>query len=354
MSWSDVLGHDRVIEQFRTAVRRDRLASTFLFVGAHGIGKRTFAIRLAQALLCGKEGANATLEPCGDCPSCLQVLAGSHPDVVQVRKPDDKAVIPVELLIGDREHRMREGLCHDISLMPYSGKRKVAILDDADLLGIEGANCLLKTLEEPPGKSILILIGTSVQRQLPTILSRCQIVHFQRLSEEQIAQLLRQHHLAEEDQIETLAALANGSLAEALENMDDELRTFRRQFVDDLCRNHWNSAEISKAVTKFVESIGTEGVKRRRRLNQLLDYTAEFYRGIMLTLAQADVQVGAELQQAVKNASGAWLSDRETAALCSARTLEALGHVAASGNLATIIEAWLDDLYRISHPAAAK
>ena len=69
---------------------------------------------------------------------------------------------------------MREGLCHDISLKPYSGRRKVAVIDDADYLNQEGANALLKTLEEPPPKSLLILIGTSEQRQLPTIRSRCR------------------------------------------------------------------------------------------------------------------------------------------------------------------------------------
>ena len=85
---------------------------------------------------------------------------------------------------------MREGLCYDIALKPYSGRRKVAIIDDADYLNKEGANCLLKTLEEPPPKSLLILIGTSEQRQLPTIRSRCQIVRFQPLPEQDVAELL--------------------------------------------------------------------------------------------------------------------------------------------------------------------
>ena len=77
---------------------------------------------------------------------------------------------------------MREGLCHDIALKPFRGGRKIAIIDDADYLNQEGANCLLKTLEEPPEKSVIILIGTSQQRQLPTIRSRCQIVRFAPLS----------------------------------------------------------------------------------------------------------------------------------------------------------------------------
>ena len=174
-------GHDGVADQFRRALKRGRLASTFLFVGPAGIGKRAFALWLAQGLLCERV-PEEKLAPCGACPSCQMVAAGSHPDVETISKPADKAFIPVELLIGDAEHRMRAGLCYNIALKAYSARWKVAIIDDADYLNKEGANCLLKTLEEPPPKSILILIGTSVQRQLPTIRSRCQIVRFQPLA----------------------------------------------------------------------------------------------------------------------------------------------------------------------------
>jgi hypothetical protein len=177
MVWESLYGHDRAIEQFRRAVRRGRLASTFLLVGPDGVGKRTFALKLAQSLLCERT-PEAELGGCGVCPACQQVAALTHPDVRLVAKPADRSFIPIELFIGDREHRLREGLCHDIALKPFRGGRKVAIIDDADCLNQEGANCLLKTLEEPPPRSVLMLIGTSEQRQLPTIRSRCQIVRF--------------------------------------------------------------------------------------------------------------------------------------------------------------------------------
>ena len=84
---------------------------------------------------------------------------------------------------------MREGLCHDISLKPYMGNRKVAIVDDADYLNAEGANSLLKTLEEPPPRSVLILVGTTPAKQLPTIRSRCRIIRFDPLPTETVAEL---------------------------------------------------------------------------------------------------------------------------------------------------------------------
>src|SRR5262245_57916847 len=119
MPWQEILGHDRLVEQFRRALRRERLASTFLFVGPTGVGKRTFALKLAQGLLCDNVPP-ARLEPCGHCAACQQVAAGTHPDVEVVSRPADKAFIPLATLIGEDERRMREGLCYNISLKPFS------------------------------------------------------------------------------------------------------------------------------------------------------------------------------------------------------------------------------------------
>ncbi|MEX2186270.1 MAG: AAA family ATPase, partial [Pirellulales bacterium] len=166
MPWQGLQGHDEVADRFRRILARGRLASTFLFVGPDGIGKRTFAMKLAQALLCA-ERPEADLDPCGRCESCVQATAGTHPDILTIAKPAEKSELPVALFIGTKEKRMQEGLCHDLSLKPFFGRRRVAVIDDADYLNEEGANCLLKTLEEPPPRSLLILVGTSLERQLP-------------------------------------------------------------------------------------------------------------------------------------------------------------------------------------------
>src|SRR5688500_15969366 len=174
--WQGIEGHDGIVARFRRALEQGRLASTFLFVGPPGVGKRSFALALAKSLLCERRD-EALLDPCGICPSCVQVEAGMHPDLYVLGLPEGKSSIPIKLLIGEEETRMREGLCYDISLKPFMGNRKVAIIDDADFLNRrEVANCLLKTLEEPPPKSVIILVGTSEGKQLPTIRSRAQLV----------------------------------------------------------------------------------------------------------------------------------------------------------------------------------
>ena len=261
MTWSDLRGHASIVEQFRARVARGRLASTFLFVGPAGVGKRTFAVKLAQALLC-PTNPEARLEACGRCESCQQVAAGSHPDLEVIAKPADKSFIPLELLIGDREHRMQEGLCHRIALKPFRGGRKIAIIDDADHLNLEGANCLLKTLEEPPPKSVLILIGTSEQRQLPTIRSRCQVVRFGRLSREDVVQLLLDGgHCSNREEAEQWAELGEGSIARALAWSDPSLREFRERLLAGLA----DRQVMGRGVGPRVYGFHRRGRQRNRR-----------------------------------------------------------------------------------------
>ena len=330
MSWSDILEHDDVVDAFGRAVQRGRLASTFLFVGPAGVGKRTLALKLAQALLC-EATTDEPLQICGDCPSCVQVAAGTHPDVEFVCKPADKSSIPLDLFIGDKEHRNREGLCHRIALKPMRGNRKVAIIDDADHLNAEGANCLLKTLEEPPPRSIIILIGTSLQRQLPTIRSRSQIIRFQPLSAQSVQQLLLKHDLVEaEQEASDLAQLSGGSIQQALELREPEVREFREQFQRMLPEVASDSVAIAKQVLQFVDAAGKDAPPRRARLRTLALWGVEFYRQ-QLRNAAIDQQDVEHCEVAVDRAQ---------------RCLSVIRHVDANANLASVTEAWIDDLAR--------
>jgi DNA polymerase-3 subunit delta' len=335
-------GHGAILSQFRRALACGRLASTFLFVGPAGIGKRTFALKLAQGLLC-ERAPDERLEPCGECPSCRQVLAGSHPDVEVVSRPPDKAFIPIDLLIGDAEHRMREGLCYHIALKPYSGRRKVVIIDDADYLNKEGANCLLKTLEEPPPRSVLILIGTSEQRQLPTIRSRCQIVRFGPLADADVAELLVECGLCDDLAVaRRAAARGEGSVQRAALWCDPALDQFRREWLALLCQREIDLQPAAKVLSQFVEEAGKESAARRQRLRLVISLAEQFYRGALVARESGRPPADGELARNIAAALG-WMAADGPAA-CLDVCLDAYSHIEANVNQATFVEWWLDDL----------
>ncbi len=251
-----VEGHEDAFSRFQTSLVRGRLGSTYLFVGPEGIGKRTFAQYLAAALLCETTPTDE-LAACEKCPACQQVAAFSHPDFDFVRKPADKSTIPVELLIGDKQHRMREGLCARIAMTPSRGTRKIAVIDDADDLSQEAANCLLKTLEEPPRGSVLILIGTSIQRQLPTIRSRCQVIPFHPLPTPLAAQLILRLGLATaEPDANRLARACQGSLTVARQLQTPDIWEFKEQLFSELSTLNWRPLILAKQISEFVEAGG--------------------------------------------------------------------------------------------------
>ena len=246
------------------------------------------------------------MNPCGVCEACVQVNAETHPDVIRVRKPKDKTVIPLELLIGPKEARMQEGFCRDVRLSPYCGGRKVAILEDADFLNEEGANCLLKTLEEPPRDAVIILVGTSEQKQLPTIRSRCQVIRFAPLTSADATRMIRDIHGSEADEamIADAVRTSAGDMSVALRLLDEETHRFRSALVNALDQPYPDPIAIRRIVTTRVDEAGKDAPKKRAALRDVFSIAVQHYRGVMrneasgnevrpLTLARLDRSVRA-------------------------------------------------------------
>lgn len=344
MSWLGIVGHDDVAERFRQAMRQGRLASSFLFVGPEGVGKRLFAVRLAQSLLC-QSRTEEMLDACGNCAACVQVAAGTHPDLKIVSRPSDKSFIPLELLIGDKEHRLQQGLCHDLSLRPFMGGRKIAVIDDADYLNAEGANCLLKTLEEPPPGSILILIGTTPARQLPTIRSRCQLVRFRPLDAEVVAALLTTQGLVSDpQQAQRLAQLSEGSLQRAKEMSDADLWAFRTRLYENLADRLADFASLCKDLSTFVDQAGREAPARRQRLRQVVGLAISFYRAALRTTNGHPPPADPELTGWISRMLHAGRPDQEALGACLDHCLDAAEQIDRNAYQATLIECWLDHL----------
>ena len=354
MTWHSIRGHDAIAEQFRRALARGRLASTFLFVGPAGIGKRQFALKLAQGLLCERV-PEAKLDPCEQCPACQQVAALTHPDVEIVSKPPDKNSIPIDLLIGDKEHRGQEGLLYNISRKPYSGRRKIAIIDDADSLYIgdlAAANALLKTLEEPPPRSILILVGTSLQRQLATIRSRCQVIRFSPLSDEDVAQILVEQNLCEPAAAARAARQGEGSVQAAAQWCDERLLEFRVAWLETLSQQEFNASAAAKVAGQFIDEAGKESAVKRRRLRLVISQAEGFYRAALLTMTTGQAANDEQLAAAVNKALR-WLPGEEAVAACLDACLSAYAHVDANANQATLLEWLLDELAQAARGEAS-
>ncbi len=272
MSWKRVRGHEAQAEAFTRAVRRGRLAHAYLFVSPPGIGKRLFAVELAKALLCEAPREDGRLEACDHCPSCIQMDAGTHPDFLTAARPPEKAEFPIEL--------MRE-LCQHFSLKAARGRGKVVVIDDADDLNAESANCFLKTLEEPPPGSVLILIGTSSDRQMPTIVSRCQVVRFRPPPQETVAELLQAGGVDDAAWRERLAQVSGGSAGLALALADRDLWEFRDALLTALAGPRFDPVALSKAWIEFVQDAGKEAVHHRRRARLTLRLLIDFLRAAL-------------------------------------------------------------------------
>ena len=201
--FATIRGHQRECEFLKSAVRRERLPHALLFSGPDGIGKRSVAAALAAWLQCEAGGDDA----CGDCAACRQAGAGTHPDVQLVAVAPGKKEIGID--------RMRE-IKKFMQLRPLRGKAKIAIIDDAHALTAAAQNAVLKTLEEPPDRSFLILIANNPDGLLPTVRSRCQRVQFVPLPSDTVAEILVTAHGIEPRVARDLAGLAEGSPGRAL------------------------------------------------------------------------------------------------------------------------------------------
>lgn len=338
MSWASIRGHDRIVEELRRNMAQGRFPHAFLFVGPEGIGKKSFARTLAQALLCERRDEIA-LDPCGECPSCRQITAGMHPDLLLVERPEDKHELPISII---------RQLCLDLGLKPMHGTRRVAIVDDADDLNEEAANAFLKTLEEPPPGSVLIMIGTSPELQLDTIVSRCRVIRFDPLPEAELAAVLLEQKVTDDPEIaRRLANLGEGSVGRARGLADSELEAFRRDLIDAVAApSGFDPPALSRKLETFINEAGKESVHRRSRASLLIGELARLFRGVLWQTAglQAPNPDPAD-RQAVET-----LAERlepEDVFVLADRCLEADYHVHRKANLPLVLDALTHDLGKL-------
>ena len=216
MSFKDILGHSRPITLLQRAIRNEKVVNSYLFLGSEGIGKKTVALQFAKTLNClEREGESE--DACDHCTSCKKIDHALHPDVLLI-EPEGQNI---------KVDQVRQ-LQRELAYKPYEGKRRVCILTAADRMAPNMSNILLKTLEEPPLHTVIILLANNARFILPTILSRCQPVRFNPLPISLVSKWLTESKGFNEAEAHLLASLSEGSPGKAME-IQEEIRQIPRE-----------------------------------------------------------------------------------------------------------------------------
>ena len=293
-----VIGQSRAVSLLERSLEREALAHAYLFVGPHQVGKMRLALDLAQALNC-----DADVRPCGQCDSCLKIGEAKHVDVQIIglnqngNSASDKPRTEISI---DQIREMQ----HAASLPPFEGKYKVFIIDGAERLSIEAANCLLKTLEEPIGRVVFILLAVD-DRLLPTtVISRCQRMELAPLPSGEVEEALISRWGTEPQMAKLLARLCHGCLGWALSAaFDSSLLQHRTEKLDQLV--DIINADYEGRFT-YATQLAAQFSQSRDSVQEVLDLWLDWWRDLMLVKvgcgeAIINVDVAATLEEMSQN-----------------------------------------------------
>ncbi len=208
----DAAGHDRAVAALQRGLDSDRVSHSILIAGPPQVGKTTLALDIARAVNCESDE-----RPCSQCGQCRRIASGMHPDVRVVglekaRSGRLRTLISIE--------QVRD-IQRETSLLPFEGRYRVIIFENAELLSEEAANSLLKTLEEPPERVLIILAATDTRSVLPTIVSRCRLVQLRPVPAAAIADLLTDRRDVSLERAREIAGIASGRVGWAVRAAED-------------------------------------------------------------------------------------------------------------------------------------
>ncbi len=210
MSFHKIYDQSTAVRTLQSAIKKNRVAHAYLFVGPSGVGRKLTATVFAKALNCEKMRDD---NPCGTCAPCRLIAEGKHPDVQTVMPTKRSSTITVKQI---------EELLPFAYMRPMKGKYKVFVLSEAHRLGIDAANKLLKTLEEPPPFTVFVLVTERPESVLPTVASRCQPIKFGRLRAESVARILVSDFHIDTERAAVAAELADGQVTRGLQFADPQ------------------------------------------------------------------------------------------------------------------------------------
>jgi DNA polymerase-3 subunit delta' len=273
MPFLDLIGHERPTAILKASILHDRVAHAYLFFGEDGIGKRLAALRFAQAINCetdyGPEGPDA----CGACRSCHQIEARTHPDFLLIEPDQEQANPQIKI------EQIRE-LEQQLVYHPLVGRRKVCLIDEADRMTPGAANALLKTLEEPPDHSLLLLITSRPSALLATVRSRCQGIRFVAPARADVETALMTKRRILPADARFLAMVTQARIGQALETDLAAIRVEQDEF------SALTSAKSLQSVATLLTA--AEALYRSDRAPEALEWIVRWIRDLILVSVGAD------------------------------------------------------------------
>jgi len=277
MSLQGILGQDQPRRIIQNALENNSVSHAYLFYGQESIGKKLTAIEFAKALNCEVSGPK---DNCGDCPSCRKIDQAIHPDFFLL-EPKKSSPTARNAFINVEE--IRE-LQKKLAYLPYEAKTKIAIIDGAETMNPQAANTLLKTLEEPPSSTIIILIASNPYQLLPTIVSRCQGVKFHLLPTDAVRQILQRSAPSETDgfsekELDLRTLRSMGRISRALEEDIEATNNYREEILHLLEQASFKRMDM---VFKWTR----QWAKRSDRIQSVLDEMLNLLRDLAVIKSQ--------------------------------------------------------------------
>jgi DNA polymerase-3 subunit delta' len=321
MSFAEVIGHQKQLAILHAALAGERLHHAYLFVGPEGVGKRTIAVAYAKALHCLQQ----INDFCDQCANCARISDGNHPDVRILEPLAEKKEISIQ--------QIRE-LERDLNFRSFTGKRKIAIVDPATLMNSSAQNALLKTLEEPPQETLIILIAANAGALLPTLRSRCLRLSFAPLPRREVAAYLRLKHAKAAEDAEFLAAMSMGSIGVAVSLDKDELTEKRRVWTDIL--SSLKAGDYQSAMTAAEALAGN-----RDEALKFLKWAESWYRDLLIysIMNESDDLVNLDMRAQVEQQTAE--TSLEGKRLAIARTVGAGAGIQRNLNRRMVLEKFL-------------
>ena len=267
-----IIGQERIVNTLERSINDTRFSHAYLFTGPDQIGKKTLALNFACALNCIAED-----KPCGECSPCRRILSGNHPDV-QV----------IELTESDEDQAARkvirkeqiEDMQYSINLNPYEGGYRVIIIDRAEYMSLGAANSLLKTLEEPPHHTVIVLLSVEQDRLLATIHSRCRTLEFDPVSVDQVRHVLVERMDVASDRAELVARLSYGRIGWAITAIANEETLEERSIVLENLISLVYTGTSERF--RFAAEMAEQFAKNRRSVYRQLEFWLTWWRDLLL------------------------------------------------------------------------